>query len=868
MNEHKIVLDKTNYPLVVGNRDKLLFEDWEISGSTVLLHATILTDEYEETDVIWSVENTEVVSIVSAQGTQCEVRGRTIGYTSVTAALPDGSKAECAVVVIDNITRTTASTIRLNTDRLFLRSGRQTQLYPYILPVDVWADAESGFDHSRKAKTMNTDIVWISDNDNIVQVTSEGILTAKEAGETDVIAITKDVGRRAVCHVTVAEDMDEMPVEYRGDVRLEMLEGDHLTLPVTGSFFTYCSENPYVAEIDPTGEITAYANSNREHVSEDGFEVTDVPGTIEVRATAIYGGDSKVFYLSVASRPRKRNVIDLPETPLQTTEERGWSEQRENAYLQQLHIPQETVTDHSVTLLWKRESMIHAKQLDSYRIIRDGEEIARIRELSYTAKCLEPDRKYVFTVEAIGHRGELLADARITAFTKKTGITLNVLEAPYRAKGDDTTMDTLAIQAAIDACPEGGTVWLPEGHVYRCGALFLKSNMTFLVDGILLGSTHPKDYPFVISRWEGWQRRPQTKEEWKNSTPNQPYNTYVRASLLNLGEYEEGSLGEEASYNAENVVICGNGQINGNGFRLAYNEGCNQYDGNGGRPVPFCPVMNQTMRGSILRIHNARNVFVTDLTFAYGPGWQIHPIFCRNVTFDHVAVISKGNGLTGAADNIGILNGDGIDPDSCMHVNILNSYFYCNDDSVTLKSGRNREGNELARPDAYIRVTDCISDKSKAGFVMGSELASGCHDVLMQNLKVRDAVICGLWLKTMRARGGNSYRLKWRDIIIEGCEIPIRIASEYGAMSSSAANTNPAENPPDIGELEMENIDGTRRNKNGIQFIGLSDAPIHDVRLEQVRFGMPRDAHSFQNCIDFEFLNCDKEIFANEDMGL
>lgn len=103
MNKRKIVLDKTNYPLVVENRDKLQFEDWEISGSTVLLHAGILTDEYEETDVIWSVENTDVVSIVSARGAQCEVRGRTTRHTSVTAALPDGSKAECAVVVIQFI---------------------------------------------------------------------------------------------------------------------------------------------------------------------------------------------------------------------------------------------------------------------------------------------------------------------------------------------------------------------------------------------------------------------------------------------------------------------------------------------------------------------------------------------------------------------------------------------------------------------------------------------------------------------------------------------------------------------------------------------------------------------------------------------
>src|SRR5687768_16972196 len=49
----------------------------------------------------------------------------------------------------------------------------------------------------------------------------------------------------------------------------------------------------------------------------------------------------------------------------------------------------------------------------------------------------------------------------------------------YGAKGDGKTLDTVAIQAAIDACNKdnGGTVLIPGGD-FVCGTIQLKSNVT------------------------------------------------------------------------------------------------------------------------------------------------------------------------------------------------------------------------------------------------------------------------------------------------------------------------------------------------------------------------------------------------------
>jgi hypothetical protein len=59
----------------------------------------------------------------------------------------------------------------------------------------------------------------------------------------------------------------------------------------------------------------------------------------------------------------------------------------------------------------------------------------------------------------------------------------NVKDKQYGAKGDGTTDDTAAIQAAIDACPAGGVVYLPQG-IYRT------SSTLYPKPGIVIQGAH------------------------------------------------------------------------------------------------------------------------------------------------------------------------------------------------------------------------------------------------------------------------------------------------------------------------------------------------------------------------------------------
>src|SRR6185295_10874787 len=128
--------------------------------------------------------------------------------------------------------------------------------------------------------------------------------------------------------------------------------------------------------------------------------------------------------------------------------------------------------------------------------------------------------------------------AEPAALEKDSGArTCNIRD--FGAKGDGTTLDTAAVQAAIDAChkDQGGTVLVPAG-VFVIGTVEIKSNVTLHIaaDGKLLGSGDGKQY-------------------------------YAAAAVPLSGDSTlgDGNVGLIFAIKAENITIEGQGTIDGNG---------------------------------------------------------------------------------------------------------------------------------------------------------------------------------------------------------------------------------------------------------------------------------------------------------------
>ncbi len=838
VESNSIVLDRETYPLVVGNKDKTSFTDWETNGSSFTLNAEVNSDEYNVSDIEWQVEDDSIAYIKESSGGKAVIKGKRTGFTNVKALLPNGESKKCAVSVIDNITRSTVQTLELNTNSLTMSKGSEAQLIPIIYPKDIFNNG-----------ALNSAVSWNS-SDTSVATVENGTVKAVGNGSAKITVTSEDVGRTAECTVIVSDNADnaEITADNTAVKNMQVGQSQQLNVQSAGKL-TWRSDNSYIADVDENGVVTAYSNSrvpklidnpnyeegssdvtkaaSKTIVFEDG-KVQYETGTVKIYATAP-NGETAVFEVCVNDTPE---AVHYDTIGTYSVEPKNWDNGEGSPYLRNLHVPEETITDNSVNLLWNSSSKMDIDDFGEYKVYVNGNETAAVNTLGYTVNGLESNERYSIKVEAVKNDGSIAAEEKLDVTTKPKSEIVNVLD--YGAKGNGKVLDTYAIQNAINNCPENGTVYLPKGYVFYSGALFLKSNMTFKVDGILMGSSDSKDYPLTETRWEGWKKTNKPAAEWANTTDDLPDNHYAYASLINAGTYDEG----DGVYNVENIVICGSGQINANGFKLAYNEGLNHKTGNGGIPVPSSPAIDQTIRGRAITFHNAKNVYMKDVQVAYGPAWTIHPIYCDSITFDNLDIVSKGDGKTGAADDICILNGDGIDPDSSTNINIFNTYFYAGDDAVAVKTGRNKEGNELNKPVRYLRITDCESNGSKGGFAVGSENASGVKDVLFQNLKIRNITLShGIWFKTYWSRGGVSENVVIRDI---DSQKPLAFVMNY-----ATSENNPADTVPEYKNFTIENCNSSLSFEGFKAEKGHDGSMIHDVTVRGCKSGTIKYGYNF-----------------------
>src|SRR5699024_300360 len=136
---------------------------------------------------------------------------------------------------------------------------------------------------------------------------------------------------------------------------------------------------------------------------------------------------------------------------------------------QRLTVPPESMTQHSITLLWDKP--VDYSNVSRYYIYQNGRKVASSEKTNYTVENLTPDTRYKFHVKAVYKDGRLsAASKRVKTRTKAEGKVFNITD--FGAKGDGETLNTKAIQKAINACTPGGTVYIPAG-TFKTGALFL-----------------------------------------------------------------------------------------------------------------------------------------------------------------------------------------------------------------------------------------------------------------------------------------------------------------------------------------------------------------------------------------------------------
>lgn len=347
----------------------------------------------------------------------------------------------------------------------------------------------------------------------------------------------------------------------------------------------------------------------------------------------------------------------------------------------------------------------------------------------------------------------------------------------FGAISDGKKNNTISIQNAIDACHSaGGGIVLVNGGNYITGTIFLKSNITLMVErgSSLLGSTDIKDYeeskyPFLFSRH---------------------FILFTRRSFCLI-----------CADDAENISITGGGII----------------DGQANHFINFTDQENlQGVRPYLVLFTKCRNVKIRDAIFKNPGIWNLCFRMSNNVWVDSISI-----------ESLGTINGDGIDFVGGENVFISNCNIKAGDDAITLKS------IDPEYPCKNFVITNCIISSHWAAVRIGPESAGGMKEITISNcvfyncrdgLKIQNTsdsefnniIISNIAMKDVRRpvfMTLNSYSFGEKEGTCRpniGCIKNIKISNINSILSDSEKIKDPADYPcfviTGINNHQIENI--------------------------------------------------------------
>jgi polygalacturonase len=395
----------------------------------------------------------------------------------------------------------------------------------------------------------------------------------------------------------------------------------------------------------------------------------------------------------------------------------------------------------------------------------------------------------------------------------------------FGARGDGATLDTAAINAAIEAAAQGGggTVRFPPGR-YLSFSIRLRSNVALVLEaGSTLIAADPADGqgqydPAEPNPWDAYQDFGHS--HWHNS--------------LIWGE------------GLENVSITGPGRIWGRGLTRS-GPGANRPLKAGDMPSSLGqsdPMGERARKGTVfgaemagkgnkaIALKNCRNVLLRDFSMLKCGHFAVLATGVDNLTIDNLTVDTDR---------------DGFDIDCCRNVRIANCAVNTpNDDAICLKSSF---ALGKARFTEHVTITGC----QVSGFDLGTFL-DGSYATTQKEAPDKEGV-CGRIKLGTESNGG------FRNIAISNCVFEhcrgLAIESVDGAIIEDVTvdnlamrdlTTSPlfirlgrrmrAPEGTKVGAIRRVNISNVVVSQANAPYAsivaGLPEAPVEDVRISNL----------------------------------
>ena len=378
----------------------------------------------------------------------------------------------------------------------------------------------------------------------------------------------------------------------------------------------------------------------------------------------------------------------------------------------------------------------------------------------------------------------------------------------YGAVADSATVNTTAIQQAIDECAEaGGGIVRLDGGVFISGTILLKDSVTLeICEGSRLqGSINPNDYPVV--------------------------DPFIDATGQFRGQCLIGAI------DVENAAIIGGGTIDGMGNMFytnivkktmkelgeeLYTVDFSKIIADGGNYVN--KKIRMGYRPFLVRMVRSKNVELKNITLRQPAAWTLHLFACEGFHVDGVKIYSHAN-----------RNNDAIDIDSSKDGLIENCIIDSGDDAICVKAT-----SPVATSDILVR--NCKIKSNWGAIKFGTESMGDFKNITITDCHIHDTK--GGGIKILSADGANIENILIENITMERVEMPIfmrlcerRLVYRNAPQRPTGTinNVTIRNIKASINELEMLRQQPT----TGIYISGTANNPIGTVTLENISISHP-----------------------------
>jgi polygalacturonase len=361
----------------------------------------------------------------------------------------------------------------------------------------------------------------------------------------------------------------------------------------------------------------------------------------------------------------------------------------------------------------------------------------------------------------------------------------------YGARGDGRTLDTAAIQKAVDACAArgGGVALLPSG-AFLSGTIVLRDHITLRIapGATLVASPRIEDFqPFPAADVP--------KIAVDGSTQNKGNGPY---HLIH---------GEDV----RDVAVDGGGAIRGAGPAY-WDKGP---DGD--------PVARRPRPSPLIEFVASHGIRIEDLTISDAAGWTIHPLESEGVAIRDVRIFNDPKGP----------NTDGIDIDSSRNVIVSDAHVEAGDDCVVLKSTGRRGGK--VPPTENVLVTNLVCSSDDQGFKIGTESLGDFRNIVLNGATIYQAP--GFYrapttaISLSMVDGASFENVVVSNVVITGAHTPLFL--RLGNRGRGQATPVPGR----LSHVVFSNIVATGADLAS-SITGIPGHPVEDITLSDISLTM------------------------------